>query len=1062
MDRRKFLNVSVMTLGGVLIGNNISQAAAREEIAKSLPIHDDVYDLIINGAGLSGFFIALEARKRGLKTLVVDKRTFAGYDIAAKRKLWLKSDGFERWDRELQELFLPDGEMAEIENEMLEGTKKSNWKNELLLFSGSLKKGMLRTLLVNKVDVFLTTDVCGVVADKNNRTAGVVVASKHGLFSIRTRHFIDATDRHFFSSELFKQPYKITEACFVLELEQVGQVDVSTLAVDKQIGVSGNQIVLHRAKKFSDHYLLEFNFPTDTNDLSLIEQKARAIALKISETFATIHPALAKATVRFNAYECSYKTEFNGKLQIPLKQYSCVESPSEAYSCLTVLSLIDNARKIVAGISIPKQTAEGTKVYFIGGNASFTQKASTRDEAGFVTPFTAYDNTPSVIENKVTSAFVAGAGTAGAMVALGVAEKGVKTTLVEYFNDLGGTKTMAGVSSYYFGNSKHAFIRELEKSISLFSRKNNTRGIVSRGNLYMESLKDKACDIITGAIICGADTENNQLKSVTVCVNGKLIRFQSQITIDATGDASVAYFAGEKFETGDARMGVTQNYSHWDLAFRPKIKDYNRDYDIIDNTDILEYQRGLYLAHYEAHFYDFMPMQAIRESRRPDAMHQINVNDLLEGKTYEDTIAQARSDFDPHYFGSSEFTRCAFMLPHYDNKELINIPYRSIVPKTIDGLLYSGKAIGLTHNALQFTRMSADVTFLGYITGCIAADLVKKNVRAREYSVVELQKELIAKSYLPAYYPANMKSIQELVNRLPEGVIAGITPVTKDDSNSPQIDGVSSATKKSYVSKGDADYLFSCCRKPKSEILPLLQEKFKETKSIYVAKALCWFGSSEGVDMLIDELEMKFAEESAIGHPSTYFEVYDPNILYWQINQLIGLLAMAGEQKSHELINKILHKSESGGKRVAAGDAYNDGRIDLQLVPYYNRILNLCFYIEKNPDARFINGLQKLLDDANLKQYKSITYSEPRWRVYGANLELFIASSLARCGGKTGMLLLADYMDDIHSVFRRFVHAELVELTGKDFKYDANAWTRYIRSSQALNKLTPLKKEIEF
>ena len=224
---------------------------------------------------------------------------------------------------------------------------------------------------------------------------------------------------------------------------------------------------------------------------------------------------------------------------------------------------------------------------------------------------------------------------------------------------------------------------------------------------------------------------------------------------------------------------------------------------------------------------------------------------------------------------------------------------------------------------------------------------------------------------------------------------------------------------------------------------------------------MCWFGCNEGVDVLIEELEKKFAEETAIGHPSTYFEVYDPNILYWQINQLIGLLAMAGDPKSHELINRMLLKSHSGGKRVAAGDAYNAGRIDLQLVPYYNRILNLCFYIEKNPDARFINGLEKLLEDANLKQYKSTTYAEPRWRVYGANLELFIASSLARCGGKTGLLLLADYMDDIHSVFRRFVHTELVEITGKDFKYDGNAWTLYISSLYAVNRVTPLKKEIE-
>jgi hypothetical protein len=74
---------------------------------------------------------------------------------------------------------------------------------------------------------------------------------------------------------------------------------------------------------------------------------------------------------------------------------------------------------------------------------------------------------------------------------------------------------------------------------------------------------------------------------------------------------------------------------------------------------------------------------------------------------------------------------------------------------------------------------------------------------------------------------------------------------------------------------------------------------------------------------------------------------------------------------------------------------------------------------------------------------------------------LFVASSLARCGGKYGMLLLADYMNDIHSVFRKFVHAELVEITGKDYKYDGVAWSRFIQSSRAIIKCTPLVKEVE-
>ena len=115
--------------------------------------------------------------------------------------------------------------------------------------------------------------------------------------------------------------------------------------------------------------------------------------------------------------------------------------------------------------------------------------------------------------------------------------------------------------------------------------------------------------------------KGRSVDSVLLCENGRLRRIFARLVVDATGDGDIAYFAGAKYKMGDSRMGITQNYSHWDIPFRPKVKNYNRDYDIIDNTLISEVQRGLYLSHYESHFYDFYPMLAVRESRRPDALH---------------------------------------------------------------------------------------------------------------------------------------------------------------------------------------------------------------------------------------------------------------------------------------------------------------------------------------------------------------------------------------------------------------------------------------------------------
>jgi len=125
--------------------------------------------------------------------------------------------------------------------------------------------------------------------------------------------------------------------------------------------------------------------------------------------------------------------------------------------------------------------------------------------------------------------------------------------------------------------------------------------------------------------------------------------------------------------------------------------------------------------------------------------------DVAEKTHFKDIITLASSDFDPHNIGSSEFSKCGFLLPH-SNDVVVEIPYRSIVPKTLDGLLISGRGISQTHNALQFTRMTADIIVLGYFTGHIAADLVLKDLQPRKYDVSDLQQQWAKLGYLPADY----------------------------------------------------------------------------------------------------------------------------------------------------------------------------------------------------------------------------------------------------------------------------------------------------------------------
>lgn len=995
------------------------QNAMADEISG---LYSDAYDLVVNGAGLNGYYVAMEASRQGMKVLLLDKRTSPGYDVAAKRRLWLKDDGVDTWDKTTLDLFFPVEEQTENWNSFLQSPRRSRSQDELLLFAGSLKKEMMKSLLAQDVDVLLMNDVCGILTDKAKRVTGVVTASKHGTFSIRAKCFVDATDHNFFTRNLFGYPYSIKEASFVLEFDQVKPNSLRSVRMPG-LGLVSDEVRIHKGKKAENLYLLEYTFPVAMNDLSTIEQQARDMALEISSNIHLTDSAFSDARLYYTALECSYTLEMENMVKpIPLGNYYYVQQEEGELSCCSILQMKSAAKSLVDSLqsAVPDSTAY---VYFSSGRKKYSDTGeSVLCEEGIPTALRRFP--VAIIEAKAEKAplLVAGGGTAGTLAAWGAAEKGAPVTVLEYFNDLGGTKTMGGVNDFYFGNRKHKLIKEIEAGRKQFAETHGLalgRSTVSRRFFYLDTLLQKGVHIINGVIICGADMSGNRLTAIYASENGKMRKFDTTLTIDATGDADIACFAGEDYSIGDARMGITQNYSHWDVAYKPKQKDYNRDYDIINSTEVLEYQRGLFLAHAEAHYYDFYPMQAVRESRRPEAVYEIDIADILRATCYEDVIAQARSDYDPHYFSNTDLSRCGLMLPHFDNGELVNIPYRAIVPRHVDGLLYAGKSIGLTYEAFQFTRMSADVTVLGYVTGLLAAGVLQEKVLPRDFSVKGVQEDLVRRGYLPAEFSQGKGYTLS-------GLVSGLE-------------------------KGDESCLLKACVERKEDMLPLLDESFDMQPNLLVAKALAWFGEPRGRQLIMDELQQLYAKELQDGHSNLYFEVYDPGIPYWKINQDMGLLAKCGNTESDGLIETILNETTSGGGMVMSADAYTHGRIDLQLLPYYNRIANLCFYIERNPHSRFIPGLERLLDDVHIRGHKTRDYEETRWRLYSANLELLLAASAARCGSRVGLSVLAGYLDDVHSDFRKFSHEELVQILKEDHGYDVWEWKECIGKQAGCN-----------
>lgn len=128
----------------------------------------------------------------------------------------------------------------------------------------------------------------------------------------------------------------------------------------------------------------------------------------------------------------------------------------------------------------------------------------------------------------------------------------------------------------------------------------------------------------------------------------------------------------------------------------------------------------------------------VRESRRIVGEYTLTRDDVLQGRHFEDAVARSAYPIDIHNpSGSGTVTH---RLPEGESYE---IPYRCLVPATIDGLLVAGRCISTTHEALASTRLTPTVMTLGQAAGTAAALSKETARRLREVDTQRLRSMLV-------------------------------------------------------------------------------------------------------------------------------------------------------------------------------------------------------------------------------------------------------------------------------------------------------------------------------
>ncbi len=128
---------------------------------------------------------------------------------------------------------------------------------------------------------------------------------------------------------------------------------------------------------------------------------------------------------------------------------------------------------------------------------------------------------------------------------------------------------------------------------------------------------------------------------------------------------------------------------------------------------------------------DLAPKLGVRESRRLVGEHVVSANDLIEGVKPEDTIFVSHRKFDIWTEGKKN-------IEAYPDVKHHGIPYRSLLPRELNGLIVVGKAISGTHIAMSAYRTQGILAFVGEAGGVAASLCAKRQTSPRNLAPAEL------------------------------------------------------------------------------------------------------------------------------------------------------------------------------------------------------------------------------------------------------------------------------------------------------------------------------------
>ncbi len=387
---------------------------------------------------------------------------------------------------------------------------------------------------------------------------------------------------------------------------------------------------------------------------------------------------------------------------------------------------------------------------------------------------------------------VVGGGVAGVAAAIAAARNGASTLIIERFGYLGGTATaslMANINA--FRNQVKPDGLQTSRGIAeeLMVAMHKIRGLgeatsyaqeeydIEQGELSysypidvekfkfvtLKTVHEAGAEILFHTYFSDVIMEDNIIKGIIVENKSGRSAIMGKVIVDASGDADVAYRAGAPFwhvqkdeaprlvdclmyrvtgfPTGERLPQSGPVAGHimnvWGPAAEPingadarelTQAEIDTRLKLYDHFEDVKKQRP-YLK--DAQIVDTGPLIGVRQTRFVEGEYQLQVEDVLSGRQFDDVIALCSSPI-IHYYGYRRY------LEH----EGYDIPYRCLVPQKIDHLLVTGRCMSSDQPSYESWRAMAPIMSLGEAAGAAAALCVEDQTTPRALNVKKLQQRL--------------------------------------------------------------------------------------------------------------------------------------------------------------------------------------------------------------------------------------------------------------------------------------------------------------------------------